>query len=209
MPDEKGNIDRSALALSIAVDREVSRDEIESRYYPHADRDLFSYRRMIPSLDAVLSFLSKSGKVIRGLDAGCGTGRAAAEMMEAYPSLDMRGITLIFHPPVQDHKFLPKEKIKICHAGNTGYSDQSFDFIVAVGSLDTSWTISSGGMGLLNLVAENGYFILSPAVYREDDPDIEELVTYAKNSGFSVSQDLNAQGCHNFIFCRAASPQAK
>ncbi len=192
----------SPLPHRLHIDRLSSATEIASNFYPHADRDLNLYKEMVPCLHDLLTGLTQTKKEVKALDVGCGTGRAAAELMDAYPGVDMRGITLIFHPPVASHKYLPRSRIKICHAGKTGFPERSFDFIIAVGSLDTSDTIFEEGRAVLRLVNQGGIFILAPTTHWFLKQEIEKLKNHALENWFFYSQYTNDYGLPNFIFKR-------
>lgn len=182
------SIDRKELARKLTSDRDMSERWIQRGYYPHANRGYLDYQLTIPTLkEDVEKLLTTRGK-IRGLDIGCGTSRAAAMMMHEHgTNLVMEGVTLNYFPPLQGDNVLPREKIKICRAGNTGFPPKSFDLIVAIGSLTTTGTVFSEGIHVLKLVAPGGRLYIAPIDELLDMDDARALKEYAEDHGFIVS----------------------
>lgn len=180
------------LAMRLFMDRLTSKDEIEDNWYPHADRDIDFYRVMIPPLDTLIRSQLARHTPVRGLDAGCGTGRAAFGIQEAYPDVDMRGVSLVYHPPHSPWESLPREKIKIGRAGHTGYPNKSFDLVIAVGSIDVSDTIVEEGSRILDLVDSGGVFIFAPTIwYSTQEKATGHLIAHAETEGFSTQTGMN------------------
>ncbi len=198
------DFDQSAHVSRLISDREVSRGEIQSgAYKENADRSFIAYKMMIPVLEPIILSLVEQKSVVKGLDVGCGTGRAAAGIADNYPSVHMQGVTLIYHPPVGDHRFLPRHKIRIANAGNTHYPERSFDLLLAVGSLDTSDTLEYEGAAVLKLLAKGGFFIFAPAVWSKYSEEALAGVTKsAEEQGISFFRDRNDFGYPFFVFMR-------
>jgi|GEM_PF-2450215 len=196
----------SRFARHIALDRSISREDIDTGIYPHADRGLDTYYEWCPRLKPVLATLASALPHPRGLDVGCGTGRAAAEMMTAYRTLDMQGVTLTFHPPVTGHTALPRERIHISHAGSKRFSSQRFDLLTAVGSLDVSDTLAEEGPRVLDLVAPGGFFILTSSIWMSDrSPALLHVMAYGQRQyGMTVRNDTNYLNNFSITFHRPA-----
>lgn len=194
--------DQSMHAIHLAVDRQTSMREIRSGIYRlNADRSFLMYQFQIPPLEQIVQSLCEQKTLVKGLDVGCGTGRAAAEIMIAHPALDMQGVTLVYHPPVEYHKFLPRNKIRIAHAGNTGFPNESFDFLIAVGSFDTSDTLEYEGNAVLQLVAKGGFFIFNPCVLGwGSHGEMNDFKRDAIQKSYSLYSDKNEFGYPYYIF---------
>lgn len=146
-----------------------SRYDIDRDYYPHADRGIVDYREhlpgLLPRIDELIDHASavhEGHVLISGLDITCGTSRAAADIMDRYfPHVDMRGNTLVYHPPIPGHSSLPRERIKIGRASRTGIEPGSVDFILDVCGLSHTSPFAEGGAAL-GLLAPGGFFMTTP-----------------------------------------------
>lgn len=203
--------ERQILAQTLRADRITSREDIAMGWCSATNRSYEDYRGLFPLLPAYIQALKSQIGNIRGLDLGCGTGRAAAEIMQAHPNIDFRGISLVRYPPVPGNLALPKERVKICHAGHTGFPEESFDLILAFRSLEVSHTIVEGGKGALKLLAPKGVFIFLAHIWEEfGEKEVYTLQELAKDQGFKVKYSyIEAHDHHyydSFAFYRDFDP---
>jgi hypothetical protein len=157
------------LTRIIHKDAMSSRYDVKDEYYPHADRGIADYQEhlpgLLPQIDELINHASavhEGHVLISGLDITCGTSRAAADIMSRFsPHVDMRGNTLVYHPPIPDHSSLPRERIKIGRASRTGIQPGSMDFILDVCGLSHTSPFVEGGAAL-GLLAPGGFFMTTP-----------------------------------------------
>lgn len=194
-------LSRDLLALSIRADRITSREEIEFGHYPHADRSLDDYRFVIADFDEIVrKLISNNKNPIQIYDVGCGTGRAMAELEEKYGGkVSCSGCTLNRFPPIEGHKFLPREKIAIKHARNLGLPPESFHLILAVGSLARTEELFLSGQEIFKLIKPGGYFIVVDT-FTEVNEDFNRLLINADLQGLEVNGPDHSSAFSNTVY---------
>jgi SAM-dependent methyltransferase len=174
--------------------------EAQGGFYPHVNRSLEEYRLLIPGLDSIVMQLLKAQSSIHCLDAGCGTGRAAAELGLTYPNVEVTGVTLVKYPPLPNQARLPDERIIESSIGEAPFMKEQFNLILAVGSIDVSNTIVQEGEKLLELTAKQGFFIFAPTSIFEGNSHCEELEGIARESGIKVASFMSNYQLPVYIF---------
>ncbi len=172
-----------------------ARNEVATGVYPHADRSLSMYRRMIPGLDTFVQSLLRLKSPLSCLDAGCGTSQAVSQLEAAYQNaLIAYGVNLVAYPPTTTH-VLPPERLIISSIGGAPFAEKQFNLILAVGSIDTSMTITQEGTRLLQLLADPGVFIFAPTTFFSgDEPQCQQLIDTATSMrihNFSMLSEFN------------------
>ncbi len=193
--------DVERLHLLLQSSRELSIQEVDSGFYPHADRGLAFYRALIPRLDEIVLLLAKRNDRIKCLDAGCGTSRGIAELADAYRGLlDPYGITLSRYPPLMNAACLPDDKLLETSIRDAPFVPGEFTLTLAVGSIDTSNTVVSEGSKLLELTAKGGVFIFAPTTSGAYDSDCIALAARAAGLGFHTELEHSSYRLPVFYF---------
>lgn len=196
------------LARRLMIDAHTSSQEVKSGRYEHADRNARMYRGYIPGLDLIIKELIDKHNLVRMLDVGCGTGRAAQELSNNYhPNVSVRGLTLVYHPPLAMHAFLPREKIIVSSVSDSGIQAGSIDVATAIGSLDTSGTIHEEGAAVLDLIREGGVFIFAPTTGMSSykNRDLDYLIQDARTKGFHYNRAVSDYASISHYFLKGSS----
>ncbi len=180
--------------------RSVDTVKLDENNIDHLRRTLPEYRYYIPKLWDILKDLQSRGVQLTGLDVGCGMG-VAAESIRKHYGIDMSGLDLVDYPDISNRPHLPKDKIIISDLASARFPKESFDLIIALGSLTVSKTLEVDGPRVLELVKPGGYVIVAPVV-PFDPMSIEPMVRLAKELNFSVWTDNNVEGKPCYVFKR-------
>ncbi|MFZ2206593.1 MAG: methyltransferase domain-containing protein [Microgenomates group bacterium] len=186
----------ASLLETLDLRRRVETSLVNSGWYGDADRSADFYLDFFPSIPKIMREIKSTSQNPRALDMGCGTGRAARELQDTF-HIPFDGVSLVFYPPIEEHKFLDPERITIAHSGNTELQKGIYNFITSVGCLDIGGTLSylkQEVEPVFDLMAPGGYFLLartSPLTHEKLD-EYQRFLSYAEGYGLKMRTDLMA-----------------
>lgn len=178
-----------------------SQTDIQAGRFAHYERSYPEYLYHIPNLRDILDELQSRNVPLEGLDFGCGRGVAAEQINEHWTNISMHGIDLVRYPINNNKPHLPENKIMISSLGKANLPKGSYDLILAVGSLDTSYTLEEDGPRILDLIKPNGYAIIAFASVRKDYFMIP-MIAKAEANGISKLEVVNKDNRPCYIFRR-------
>jgi ubiquinone/menaquinone biosynthesis C-methylase UbiE len=80
-----------------------------------------------------LLMVDRQGKT---LDIACGTGKTM-EILSKFPGLELHGLDISdFLLSKAEQRGIPKDRLRVCDATRTDYSDGEFDYSYSIGSLE-------------------------------------------------------------------------
>lgn len=182
--DDTSDIPISLYDRKITISRETGMDVIKSSLQKHIERNLIEYLYYIQDLRSILTDLQSRSEPVIGLDVGCGRA-VAAKQIEKHFKIKMKGVDLIEYPENPEKPHLDRNDITIASLQDANFPKESFDLLIAVGSLDTSGTIEEDGVRMLELMKPNGYAIIA-FVTRSHDAEMETVLRFAEEHNITL-----------------------
>lgn len=184
----------ASLLETLDYRKRIETSLVKSGWYGDADRPADFYLDFFPSIPRIMQEIKSVSPNPRALDMGCGTGRAARELQDIF-RIPFDGVSLVYYPPVEDHKSLDPERITLAHSGDTGLQKGIYNFISSVGCLDIAGTLpylEQEIRPVFDLLAPGGYFLLArTSILTHDKLDeYQHFLSYAEGYGLKMRTDL-------------------
>lgn len=189
--------------LKVGFTIEGFNKDIAAGRFAHVERGFLEYLFYVPQLRQIGDELQSRGVPVTGLDVGCGRGVAAQHIQDLYDNMSMHGIDIVKYPVNPNKSHLPDDKIIIDSLGHANLPNESYDLILAIGSLDVSHTLEEDGPRILELLKPNGYAIIAPTSIRNDTA-MESTLNMAKLKNMTVSEVINRDNLPCYVIRRGS-----